>query len=79
MYIWHAMLTVTGATLLTFQQKTSAGVTQSLTGAYDLSATGGSLTWPDGNNPWLTIDPGATLIISNSNSVTVSGQVLYSN
>jgi len=79
MYVWHLMLTTTAATFLTFEQLLSTGATSALTGPYDLSATGGSLTWPDANSPWLTIDPGASLVIKNSASATISGQVLCSN
>jgi hypothetical protein len=79
LYVWHLMITASAASNIQFQQQTLSDGTANLSGAYDLTGAGGSLTWPDANSPWLTIDPGATLIISNSGSASVQGQVLWSN
>ncbi len=68
--IYRLILTIAGATVLTF--KSGAGT--SLTGAMALNA-GGSITLDFTSEPWFTTATAAAFVINSTNAVQVSGKV----
>ena len=79
-YVWKIQLTAGGASNLTFQQSTASGIS-ALSGPFDITGAGGSITKPDGGGgePWYKVDPSATFSILNSGSAQLSGECQWSN
>jgi hypothetical protein len=77
LYVWRCQLTANATTLLTFEQSTVQG-TVALSGPFDL-LSGGSVTKNEGPDPHYTVDPGASLLISNSGTAGIAGEILWSN
>ncbi|MCU1305180.1 MAG: hypothetical protein JWQ87_5464 [Candidatus Sulfotelmatobacter sp.] len=77
LYVWEFVLVCGGATNLTLNNAWVGGVSP-ITGAMAMLANG-SIMRQDNNNPWYTIDPGASFTITNSGSVQLSGSCKYSN
>jgi hypothetical protein len=78
LYVWRVQLTANAATLLTFEQSTVQG-TVALSGPFDLTGAGGSVTKNEGQSPHYTVDPAGSLLISNSGTAGIAGEILWSN
>jgi hypothetical protein len=70
--VYGIILTVSGATNLTFKDGTTA-----LSGAIVLTANGSSVTLPLSDEPWFQIQPGDNFIINQSGNATMAGTIWY--
>lgn len=70
--VYRLMLTVAGATLITFKDGATA-----LSGAIDLIAVGSSITMTDEGEPHFYTTAGNAFVINSSNAVQVSGSIWY--
>lgn len=69
---YKIFFTVAGASNITFNDGTTA-----LSGAVDLTAAGSAFTLTMDGQPWFQTSKGNALTITNSGSVSVQGQVYY--